>query len=96
MLRFLLLNFFMQSITAIAAPYTQIIFRNKGYSNSLVGVIFAIGQIASVIIPVLACMLADKTRRTKLLAMLFAFMSMIMFIPSALSGSLVLTAVAFF
>ncbi|MGP1507590.1 MAG: MFS transporter [Sphaerochaeta sp.] len=96
MLRFLLLNFFMQSITAIAAPYTQIIFRNKGYSNSLVGVIVAIGQIASVIIPVLACMIADKTRRTKLLAMLFAFMSMIMFIPSALSGSLVLTAVAFF
>ena len=96
MLRFILLNFFFQATVAVVAPYTQIIFRNKGYSNSLVGIVTAVGQIASIIVPIFMCMLADRTRKTKLMVLLLVIASTALLIPSALSPSLALTFVLFF
>lgn len=96
MLRFILLNFFFQATVAVVAPYTQIIFRNKGYSNSLVGIVTAVGQVASIIVPIFMCMLADRTRKTKLMVLLLVIASTSLLIPSALSPSLALTFVLFF
>ncbi len=96
MFRFLVLNFFLQATTAIVSPYTQIIFRNKGYSNTLVGVIIAVGQVASVVMPIMFCILSDKTRKTKLITIILTVAAAVLFIPTVLSGSVVVTAIAFF
>ena len=94
--RLLLLCIFNQATTAAVSPYLQIILRNKGYSHSIVGLIMAFGQIATVIIPMLIGMLSDRTRKTKPIIIVLAILSSVAFMPAALSGSLVLTFITFF
>lgn len=96
MLRLVLLNFFLQATVAVLAPYIQIIFRNKGYSHSLVGVVIAVGQIASIIVPILMCMISDRTRRTKAMVILLTMASVVLLYPTALSSSLAMTIVFYF
>ena len=96
MLRLVLLNFFLQATVAVLAPYVQIIFRNKGYSHSLVGVVIAVGQIASIIVPILMCMISDRTRRTKAMVILLTMASVVLLYPTALSSSLAMTIVFYF
>ena len=95
MSRLLFLCIFNQATTAAIAPYVQVMFRNKGYSHSLVGSILAVGQLATVIIPVLIGMLSDKTRRTRLILMVLGMLSTVAFLPAALSGSVAITFIAF-
>ena len=96
MLRLVLLNFFLQSTVAVLSPYVQIIFRNKGYSHSLVGVVIAVGQIASIIVPIFMCMLSDRTRRTKAMVITLMVASVALLYPAALSSSMALTFVFYF
>ena len=95
MLRFMFLNFFFQATVAVVAPYTQIVFRNKGYSHSLVGVVIALGQVASIIFPIIMATISDRTRKTRLLVIIMMFGSVALLIPSALSDSLALTLLFF-
>ncbi len=96
MFRFLILNFFTQATTSVMSPYAQIVFRNKGYSNTLVGIVLAVGQTASVVMPIILCILSDTTRRTKLIAAILSAISTVLFIPAAMSGSVALTLLSFF
>ena len=96
MLRFIFLNFFFQTTVAVVAPYVQILFRNKGYSHSLVGVVIAVGQIASIIFPILWCSISDRTRKTRLMVYLMMIASVAFMVPAALSSSLVLTFLFYF
>ncbi len=93
--RLILLNFFLQSAVSAIDPYTQIFLRNKGYSYSLVGVIYAVGEAASIFFPVFFCMIADKTKKTKLLFLTMA-VGALGFIVAALNNSLFITFVSFF
>lgn len=93
--RLMLLNFFLQASIATVDPYTQLFLRNKGYSYSLVGIIYAVGQVASIIFPIIFCMVSDKTKKTKLLFLLMAIGSL-GFVVAALNNSLFLTFVCFF
>ncbi len=92
----MLLNFSLQAAVSAISPYTQLLLRNKGYSHSLVGVIVAIGQVASIFFPVLFGMLSDRTRKTRLLFVLLAVGTAVSFVPSALSGSVAVTIGCFF
>lgn len=92
----MLLNFSLQAAVSAIAPYTQLLLRNKGYSHSLVGVIVAIGQVASIFFPVLFGMLSDRTRKTRLLFVVLAAGTAIAFVPTAISGSVAVTIVCFF
>jgi len=92
----MLLNFSLQAAVSAISPYTQLLLRNKGYSHSLVGVIVAIGQVASIFFPVLFGMLSDRTRKTRLLFVLLAAGTAVSFVPSALSGSVAVTIGCFF
>lgn len=94
--RLILLCIFNQATTAAVSPYVQIILRNKGYSHSIVGLILAFGQIATVIIPMLIGLLSDRTRKTKPIIIVLAMLSCVAFMPAALSGSLILTFITFF
>lgn len=96
MLRLVLFCIFNQATTAALAPYVQIMFRNKGYSHSVVGVILAVGQIATVIIPLLVGVVSDKTRKTKLLCISIGLISAVAFIPAAISASMAVTIVSYF
>lgn len=96
MFRLMLLNFSLQAAVSAISPYTQLLLRNKGYSHSLVGVIVAIGQVASIFFPVLFGMLSDRTRRTRLLFVLLALGTAVAFVPTAISGSVAVTIVCFF
>ena len=91
-----LLNFFLQATVAVLAPYVQILFRNKGYSHSLVGVVIAVGQIASIIVPIFMCMISDRTRRTKALVIMLMVASVAFLYPAALSSSMALSFVFYF
>ena len=93
--RLILLNFFLQASISAIDPYTQLFLRNKGYSYSLVGIIYAVGQAASIVFPVLFCMLSDKTKKTKLLFLLMAIGSL-GFVVAALNNSLFITFLCFF
>lgn len=95
MLKYIFLNFFFQMTVAVTA-YTQLIFRNKGYSHSLSGVMIAVGQVASVIAPILICAISDKTRKTKFMAFAVIAIGVALFIPTAALSSTWLTAVVFF
>lgn len=95
MFRLILLNFFLQSSVGAIDPYTQLFLRNKGYSYSLVGIIYAVGQVASIFFPILFCMIADKTKKTKTLFFFMVFGSL-GFIVAALNNSLFLTFLSFF
>lgn len=91
----MLLCIFNQATTAAISPYVQVIFRNKGYSHSLIGIILAVGQLATVFIPVLIGMLSDKTRKTKLILIVLGLLSSVAFVPASLSGSLLITFVSY-
>ncbi len=93
--RLFFVNFFLQSAVSSISPYTQLFLRNKGYSYSLVGIIDAVGQAASIFFPILFCILADKTKKTKLLFFVMAIGSL-GFIVAALNNSLFITFFAFF
>ena len=95
MFRFILLNFFFQTTVAVVSPYTQILFRNKGYSYTLIGVIVACSQIACVFTPLLFSAVADKTRKTRLMFVALMILSVLTFIPAALSKSVAVTIIAF-
>ena len=92
----MMLNFSLQAAVSAISPYTQLLLRNKGYSHSLVGVIVAIGQVASIFFPVLFGMLSDRTRKTRLLFVVLAAGTAIAFVPTAISGSVAVTIVCFF
>ena len=94
MSRFLILNFIFDTTVAIIYPYLQLILRNKGYSFSLVGTIVAAGQIASLFIPVLFCMVTDRTRRTKTMVIVALLGSVGLLIPAALVDSIPFTLIA--
>lgn len=96
MFRLMLLNFSLQAAVSAISPYTQLLLRNKGYSHSLVGVIVAIGQVASIFFPVLFGMLSDRTRKTRLLFVVLAAGTAIAFVPTAISGSVAVTIACFF
>lgn len=96
MFRLMMLNFSLQAAVSAISPYTQLLLRNKGYSHSLVGVIVAIGQVASIFFPVLFGMLSDRTRKTRLLFVVLAAGTAIAFVPTAISGSVAVTIVCFF
>ena len=96
MFRLILLNFFFQIIIATISPYTQILLRNKGYSHSLVGLIVAIGQLGSIILPLIISGIADRTRKTKLIFFILTIVCALAFFPAALSGSVIITALSLF
>ncbi len=93
--RLILLNFFLQSVIGAIDPYTQLFLRNKGYSYSLVGIIYAVGQAASIFFPIIFCMVSDKTKKTKLMFLLMA-VGTLGFLVAALNNSLFITFVCFF
>lgn len=95
MFQFILLNFFFQATVAVVSPYTQILLRNKGYSYSLIGVIVALSQVACILSPILLSIIADKTRKTRLMFVLLMVLSLQLFIPAALSASIPLTIITF-
>ncbi len=96
MLGFLLLNLTFQMNMAIVGPYVQIMLRNKGYSHSFVGIIIAIGQIATIIFPILVSVIDDRSRRTRAIAIALVALGAAFFLPAALSGSVILTVISFF
>jgi len=96
MFRLVLLNFSLQAAVSVIAPYTQLFLRNKGYSHSLVGVIVAIGQVASIFFPILFGNLSDKTRKTRALFVLLALGTALAFVPAVLSDAVSITIVCFF
>lgn len=61
-----------QIVTATIYPYSQIVLRNIGYNQSLVGVILALGQLASCLVPLFISNIADKTGKTKFLYLITA------------------------
>lgn len=93
LLRFFLLSAFNQLTIAAVSPYMQIIFRNKGYSYSLCGIIIAIGQAASIIVPLLISMLVNKSGRTKPFIISYVVLSILCFIPAILSNNLVVVII---
>ncbi len=65
MLKYYVLEIFVQVAIASYAPYVQIVLRNKGYSYSLTGVIIALGQASAIVGPLLISSLTDRRGKTK-------------------------------
>lgn len=96
MARLLFLNFAYQVTMAIFGPYVQIMLRNKGYSHAMVGVIIALGQVATMVVPLGVSALDDRTRRTRSIAVVMSLVGVGLFVPAALVGSMWVTVVCFF
>ncbi|MCF0238603.1 MAG: MFS transporter, partial [Sphaerochaetaceae bacterium] len=91
-----LLYFTLEASVAIVSPYVQIILRNKGYSQGLTGVVLAIGEIATTIVPLLVCNYADRSGKTRFLLFLCSFISAFLFIPICTGNSLFLVVLCYF
>ncbi|NLV84957.1 MAG: MFS transporter [Spirochaetales bacterium] len=88
--------FFEQASVSTYTAYFQLILRNKGYSHSLIGLLMAVSQIATIIVPILVCALYDrsgKPKRTLLLSVMLAFA---FYVPLALCDSLLLSFISIF
>ena len=92
--------FFLSMCTQIAvasfAPYLQIVFRNKGYSHSLCGVLIALCQLSAIVVPMVISSLSDKKGRTKPFLILSALLAILFSFPYILSGNIALVALSAF
>ena len=55
----------MQSTTSAVSPYVQILLRNMGFSQTLVGIVLACGQIAATVIPLAIGAMVDRRGSVK-------------------------------
>lgn len=94
--RLITLSISAQIVVAAFSPYLQIIFRNKGYSHSLCGVLLALCQFAAIIIPLLISSISDKTGKTKSFLLLCSLVSLVTAIPFLLSNNIVVVVIASF
>lgn len=81
MLRIAIADFLFYMSTAALYPYLQLTLRNNGYSHGTVGVMLAIGEAASVVIPLLVANLADRTGRKRLAVLFCGLLSALLFVP---------------
>ncbi|MCF0261980.1 MAG: MFS transporter, partial [Sphaerochaetaceae bacterium] len=95
MFKYLALFFFNQATVSAFAPYVQIIFRNKGYSYSFVGLMISMGMVAACFIPLYIGTAVDKTRRTRTTLAKLGIASNLLLLPSMLLKSKLLTAICF-
>lgn len=91
-----LLSFFLQPVNGAYSSYLQLILRNSGYTQSMVGVIIAVGSIASIILPFFAGAVVEKTGNDKLLMFLGAVTGVMTIVPAILGAPVWLTLITFF
>lgn len=91
-----LLSMLTQASVATLSPYLQIIFRNKGYSHSLSGVLIALCQLSAIIMPLMVSSISDKRGKTKNMIILCGILSIILAFPFLLSENLTLVVVSAF
>ena len=85
-----------QIAVASFAPYLQIVFRNKGYSHSLCGVLIALCQLSAIVVPMVISSLSDKKGKTKPFLILSALLAILFSFPYILSGNIALVALSAF
>ncbi len=85
-----------QMAVATFTPYLQIIFRNKGYSHTLTGVLVAMCQLSAIIMPMVISARSDKKGRTTPFIALVALLSMVLAAVFMLNDNIVLTVISAF
>lgn len=95
MILYYLVALFLQVALLIVNVYSEIFLRNKGYSFSLIGLILALGQIVSIIVPIFVAAKADKRGKSKGMILICSLGSVLFAIPVLLSGSVALTIICF-
>ena len=91
-----ILSMLTQATIATLSPYLQIIFRNKGYSHSLSGVLIALCQLSAIIMPLMVSSISDKRGKTKNMIILCGILSIILAFPFLLSENLTLVVISAF
>lgn len=91
-----LFSFLLQPLNGAFGSYYQVMLRNLGYSQSLVGVIIALGSISTIILPFVAGSLAEKGGNEKLFMIAFGFLAALSSLPSAFNSPVWLVAISFF
>lgn len=79
MLRYFFLSFSLEAIVATVCPYFQIMLRNKGFSQSVVGVVMALGQVFAMFMPLTIGLKIDKTGHLKSIWAMCVLIAMISF-----------------
>ena len=96
MKKLFLLSVTVQMAVASFTPYLQIIFRNKGYSHTLTGVLVALCQLSAIVMPMIISSISDRKGRTSPFIALVALLSIILAVIFLLSDSLVVTVLSSF
>ena len=96
MKKLFLLSVTVQMAVASFTPYLQIIFRNKGYSHTLTGVLVALCQLSAIVMPMIISSTSDRKGRTSPFIALVALLSIILAVIFLLSDSLVVTVLSSF
>lgn len=84
------------SISAAVGPYFQLALRNKGYSQSLVGMIMALAQISAIMLPLIIGNISDKQKKRKYLLIMCAIGTFTGYGIGYLTGSIYLTLISIF
>ena len=95
MIQLFLMQFFLQPLNGAVANYTQILLRNKGWSFSLIGVLLAVGQITTILGPMVICAFAERKGTEKKALLACAVLSLVFHIPFVLAGSKALTLASY-
>lgn len=95
MIQLFLMQFFLQPLNGAVANYTQILLRNKGWSYSLIGVLIALGQITTILGPMVITAMAERRGTEKKALLVCSILSLVFHIPFVLSGSKALTMVSY-
>ena len=95
-LKYYILEIFVQIAIASYAPYVQIALRNKGYSHGLTGLIIALGQVAAIIGPLLISTATERRGKTKPYLIIAAAVSMVSAVPFFLCGNTAIVIISVF
>ena len=96
MTKLFLLSVSVQMAVASFSPYLQIIFRNKGYSHTLTGVLVALCQLSAIIMPMMMSARSDRKGRTTPFIALSAMLSMGLAVLFMVNDTIILTVISSF
>lgn len=89
-------SFFAQPLQGCYNSYVQLILRNMGYSQSIIGVIIGLGIFASIIVPFIAASIAERTNNEKLTMFFAALIASVTIIPMIFGFPTYITALSYF
>ena len=90
------ISFFLQVACGAVASYSQLVMRNNGLTHSVIGVIRATGQLATIFFPLLISGITEKKSKEKLVLIICLILGLGFYVPVFFSSSILFVFICYF